>query len=153
VTLRAYQPMLPASAAGATAGAAGRFTLCISGRRPLSFMGRRLAHHAGHAGSALRHELELYRADDGRYVGGIRVHLSGAADRCYLRVADGLDEVLGFFESFDARADVPAGFEADDPALAPADVLLRAAALACRLADAQTQYDAALGSFLRGLDA
>lgn len=127
------------------------FTLRKSGARPISFSGRHLGHHNGYrVGSPLWHELNLYQTDDGRFVADIRVFTKaqGSKDQFHVSVGDSLEEALQFFESYDARADVPAELALDDDALSPAELLVQAAGLKARVADAVSQYRAVLSTFL-----
>ena len=131
--------------------AANVFTLRKSGARPISFSGRQLGHHNGYQlGSPLWHEVNLYQTEDGRYVADIRVFTKaqGAKDQFHVMVADSLEEALQFFEGYDPRADVPADIAIDDETLSPAELLVQAAALKARVADAVSQYRAVLSAFL-----
>ena len=48
---------------------------------------------------------------------------------------------------------MPAGFDIDDPALSPVELLAHAAALRFRIIDTVTQYRVVLGMFLTDLNA
>jgi hypothetical protein len=157
--INAYEPLNPASLPAAAeqtlsiaAGPATQHTLRKSGGRPLSFTGRQLGHHRG-ARAALWHELNLYQTDEGSYVAEIRVCTAAGAgsDQFHLLVAEDLEPILSFFESYDARQDVSADFALDDPALTPAELLVQAAGLRYRLADAVNRYKSAVGQFLKDL--
>ena len=141
---------------GGSGGMGGReFALRRSGGRPVCFSGRLLGEHSGQrAGVAFWHELALYRTDDGRYVSDIRVLCKspGASDHYHVRVHDGLEEALRAFEGHDARLDVVADFDLDDAGLVPAELMVRAAALRYRIADAQAQYRTLVGAFLAELN-
>lgn len=130
-------------------------TLRKSGARPISFSGRQLGAHTGHRlGTALWHELNLYQTDDGRFVADIRVFTKaeGSKDQFHVFVADTLEDAIGYFETYDPRADVVADFDLDDPDITPAELMVQAAALKYRVADAVSQYRALLGSFLSELN-
>jgi hypothetical protein len=155
--INVYEPAGGTEAISAAARAPARslssnvFTLRKSGARPISFSGRHLGHHNGYrVGSPLWHELNLYQTDDGRYVADIRVFTKaqGSKDQFHVIVADSLEEALQFLESHDARADVPAELALDDDTLSPAELLVQAAALKARVADAVSQYRAVLSAFL-----
>lgn len=136
-------------------GGGSMITLRKSGARPVSFSGRQLGAHNGYRlGTALWHELNLYQTDDGRFVADIRVFTKaeGAKDQFHVFVADTLEDAIGYFESYDPRADVVADFDLDDPEMTPAELMVQAAALKYRVADAQSQYRALLGSFLSELN-
>jgi hypothetical protein len=121
----------------------------------VSFSGRHLAFFNGYrAGTPLWHELNLYQTDDGRFVGEIRVYTKsqGSSDQFHVMVGDGLEEVLSFFESYSPKRDVTADFDIDDAELAPAELLVQAAALKYRIADTENQYRAVLSGFLKELN-
>lgn len=127
------------------------FTLRKSGGRPIVFSGRHLGQHTGYrSGTPLWHELNLYQTEDGRFVTDIRVFAKapGSQDQFHVHVVETLEEALQVFESHDARKDVVAEFDLDDADLAPAELMVHAAALRYRIADAQSQYSAVLGAFL-----
>jgi hypothetical protein len=127
------------------------YTLRRSGSRPLSFRGRHVGFAAAHrAGAPIWHELNLYETEDGRFVTDIRALGSGARtmDQYYVAVVDRLDEAIDVFESYDVRFDVPIEFDPADPTLAPAELMVHASTLKCRLADAVSQYQAVLAAFL-----
>jgi hypothetical protein len=131
------------------------FTLRKSGSRPVTFSGRQLGHHNGYrVGSQLWHELNLYQAEDGRYVSDIRIFgkAQGSKDQFHVSVTDNLEEALQFFEGYDPRHDVPAELALDDDALSPAELLVQAATLKARVADAVSQYRAVLSVFLAELN-
>ncbi len=133
----------------ATIGAT--FTLRKSGARPISFSGRLLGHHDGHrAGAALWHELNLYKNEDGGFVADIRVLAtpSGTRDQFHIAVVETLEEALQFFEGYDARFDVASDIPLDDDSLAPAELMVHAAALKVRVAEAVSMYRATLSTFL-----
>jgi hypothetical protein len=159
--MNVYEPTERVETISTTARAPARplasnvFTLRKSGARPVSFSGRHLGHHNGYrVGSPLWHELNLYQTDDGRYVGDIRVFTKaqGAKDQFHVAVADSLEEALQFFEGYDPRADVPAELALDDEALSPAELLVQAATLKARVADAVSQYRGVLSVFLADLN-
>ncbi len=130
------------------------FTLRKSGSRPVSFTGRHLGFASGYrAGTPLWHELNLYQTDDGQFVGDIRVFskAQGTHDQFHVLVADNVEEALQFFESHDARGDVQADFDLADPGLAPAELMVHAAILKYRIAEAASQYNALLAGFLHQL--
>ncbi|MGK7867645.1 hypothetical protein [Falsiroseomonas sp. E2-1-a20] len=137
-------------------GAASIFILRKSGGRPVSFSGRHVGFGNGYrAGTPLWHELNLYQAEDGKFVADIRVFskAQGSNDQFHVCVADSVEEALQFFESYDARSDVQADFDPADPALAPAELMVHAAALKYRITEAESQYRAVLASFLHQLSA
>lgn len=159
--INVYEPAERAEALSTAARAPARslsssvFTLRKSGARPISFSGRQLGHHNGYRlGSPLWHELNLYQTEDGRYVADIRVFTKaqGAKDQFHVAVMDSLEEALQFFEGYDARGDVPADIALDDEALSPAELLVQAAALKARVADAVSQYRAVLSAFLADMN-
>jgi hypothetical protein len=130
------------------------FTLRKSGSRPVTFSGRHLGHHNGYrVGSALWHELNLYQTEDGRYVADIRVFTKaqGAKDQFHVALCDSLEEALQFLEAYDPRGDVPAELALDDEALSAAELLVQAATLKARVADAVSQYRGVLSLFLAEL--
>jgi len=132
------------------------FSLRRSGSRPLVFAGRHLGQHSGYrVGTPLWHELNLYQTDDARYVVDIRVFskAEGSQDQFHVSLVDSLDEALLAFEGYDPRGDVIADFDLDDRNIAPAELMVHAAALRYRIADAVSQYRAVLGSFLQSLNA
>ena len=136
-------------------GRSGVITLRQSGARPVSFSGRQLGAQNGYRlGTALWHELNLYETDDGRYVADIRVFTKaeGAKDQFHVQVADTLEDAIRFFETYDPRADVVADFDLDDPELTSAELMVQAAALKYRVADAVSQYRALVGNFLNELN-
>jgi hypothetical protein len=51
-----------------------------------------------------------------------------------VHVAESLEEPISFFEGYDPRLDVPADFDLDDATLAPAELVVHAAALKYRIA-------------------
>lgn len=131
------------------------FTLRKSGSRPVAFSGRHLGQHNGYrVGSALWHELNLYEVDDGRFVADIRVFCkaTGSKDQFHVHVVETLEEALQIFESYDARQDVAADFDLDDPDQTPAELMVQAAALRYRIAEASAQYRAVVASFLQSLN-
>jgi hypothetical protein len=131
------------------------FLLRKSGARPITFSGRQLGHHNGYqVGKALWHELNLYQSEDGRYVADIRIFTKapGAKDQFHVAILDNLEEALLFFEAYDPRADVPADLAVDDETLSPAELLVQAATLKARVADATSQYRAVLSTFLTELN-
>lgn len=133
----------------------GVFTLRKSGGRPVSFSGRHLGQHSGYrVGTALWHELNLFQIDDGRFVADIRVFSKapGSKDQFYVEVVETLEEALQVFESYDARRDVTAEFDIDDPDQTPAELMVHAAALRYRIAEAAAQYRAAVATFLQNLN-
>ncbi len=133
----------------------GLITLRKSGSRPVSFSGRHLAFFNGYrAGTPLWHELNLYQTDDGRFVGEIRVYTKaeGSSDQFHVLVGDGLEEVLSFFEGYAPKRDVMADFDIFDPELAPAELMVQAAALKYRIAETENQYRAVLSGFLKDLN-
>ncbi len=130
------------------------FTLRKSGSRPLSFTGRHLGSANGYRlGTPLWHELNLYQTEEGHVIADIRVFskAAGARDQFHVHVADSIEDALHFFESFDARQDVQAEFDPADPQLAPAELMVQAAMLKYRIAEAASQYRAVLATFLHGL--
>ncbi len=130
------------------------FTLRKSGSRPVSFSGRHAGFSSGYrAGTPLWHELNLYQTDDGHYVADIRVFskAQGSRDQFHVMVADSVEEALQFFEAYDPRGDVQAEFDVSDPELAPAELMVHAATLKYRIAEASSQYKAVLASFLHQL--
>lgn len=130
------------------------FVLRRSGSRPLSFAGRHLGAANGYrVGTSLWHEINLYQTDDGRFVGDVRIFhkAEGSKDQFVVEVADSLEDVLGFFEGYDAKGDVSADFELDDPALSPAELMVHAASLKYRLHEAVSQYRSVLANFLKDL--
>jgi hypothetical protein len=132
-------------------GALARYTLRRSGSRPLAFRGRHLGFATGYrAGAPIWHELNLYEADDGRYVSDIRVFASGARalDQHYVTVADCLEDAIDVFETYDVRFDVPVDFDPADASLAPSELVVHSAALTCRIAESVAQYRALLAAFL-----
>lgn len=131
------------------------FTLRRSGSRPLSFSGRLLGQRSGlRPGAAVWHDFSLFQTNEGRFVAEIRVatrtHPQG--EQFHVGMTDTLDETLIFFEQYDPRADVPAGFNIEDPALSPVELLAHAAALRFRIIDTVTQYRVVLGMFLTELN-
>ncbi len=131
-----------------------RFTLRRSGARPLSFTGQQLGQRSGRrAGAARWHELNLFQMDDGRYVADIRALTQGggAEDQFHVHVADTLDAAIAVFEHHDARQDVQAGFELDEPGRAPAELMALAAALRYRIAEAVSSYRGNVAVFLAEL--
>lgn len=146
------------SHAAAEPGTDGSDVFCLrrSGGRPVSFSGRLLARRSGlRPGAAVWHELSLFQTDDGRFVAEIRAATRAQDGGAQFRVhiADTLEDALACFEQYDPRGDVPAGFEIDDAALSPIELLAHAAALRFRIADSVTQYRAVLGMFLADLNA
>ncbi len=134
--------------------AASVFTLRKSGSRPVSFSGRHAGFASGYrAGTPLWHELNLYQTDDGHFVADIRVFskAQGSRDQFHVMVADSVEEALQFFESYDPRGDVQADFDLADPDLAPAELMVHAATLKYRIAEAASQYRALLAGFLHQL--
>jgi hypothetical protein len=132
------------------------FVLRRSGARPVRFTGRHLGEVSGYRlGTPLWHELNLYQADDGRYVADIRVFAKaqGSKDQFHVAMVDSLEEALQVFEAYDPRADVAAEVAIDDPDLSPAELMVQAAALKVRVADAVSQYRAVLGAFLHQVQA
>ncbi len=154
-----FAPQAPGSMSGtglahALRGHGTAYALRKSGSRPVAFSGRHLGFASGYrAGTALWHELNLYETDEGHHVADIRVFskAQGARDQFHVLVADGLEEALQFFEEHDPRADVQADFDLGDPALAPAELMVHAAALKYRIAETVSQYRAVLASFLHQL--
>ncbi|NKE44234.1 hypothetical protein HB662_05560 [Roseomonas frigidaquae] len=137
-------------------GATSTFMLRKSGSRPVSFSGRHVGFGNGYrVGTPLWHELNLYQTEDGHFVADIRVFskAQGAKDQFHVCVADSVEEALQFFEGYDARGDVQADFDPADPSLAPAELMVHAAALKYRIAEAESQYRAVLASFLHQLSA
>jgi hypothetical protein len=130
------------------------YVLRKSGSRPVSFNGRHVGQHSGYrVGTPLWHELNLYQTDDGRFVTDIRVYskAAGSKDQFHVNVVESLEEALQLFEGYDARTDVTADFDLDGE-MAPAELMVQAAALRYRIADAVSQYRAVLGSFLQSLN-
>lgn len=145
----------PLAAPPPDAATAGCFTLRRSGARPVSFAGRLLGEASGwRPGLALWHELALYRCEDGRHVAEIRARgkAPGARDQFHVALADSLEDAVLVFETHDPKADVAAELDLDDPALAPAELLVQAAALRCRIAEAVSGYRATVAGFLHGLN-
>ncbi|MBK1660061.1 hypothetical protein CKO45_17665 [Paracraurococcus ruber] len=157
-------PRLSARGAGGGHGSSGFaddptgsqvFTLRQSGARPVTFTGRHLGQHNGYRlGTPFWHELNLYQTADGRFVADIRVFFKaqGSKDQFHVTIVDSLEEALQVFEGYDARQDVSAEFDLEDAALVPAELMVQAAALRYRIADAQSQYSAVLGTFLAQLN-
>lgn len=144
-----------AQAAPPRAAASSVFTLRKSGARPVTFAGRHLGYMNGYRlGTAMWHELNLYQTDDSRFVADIRVFnkAQGSKDQFHVCVGDTLEEALSFFEGYDPKTDVSADFDIDDPNLAPAELLVHAAALKYRIAETVTQYRAVLAAFLKELN-
>lgn len=145
-------PMMAPMQAGAADGSV--FTLRRSGSRPLTFSGRQLGSVNGYrVGTALWHEINLYQAADGRFVGDIRTFhkAPGSKDQFQVQVSDSLDELLSFFEEYDPKADVSADFDLEDNSLAPAELMVHAANLKYRLHEAVSQYKSVLAHFLKDL--
>lgn len=147
-------PAEPPAMRFATGGGGTAYALRKSGSRPVAFSGRHLGFASGYrAGTPLWHELNIYETDEGHHVADIRVFskAQGARDQFHVLVADSLEEALQFFEDHDPRADVQADFDLGDPALAPAELMVHAAALKYRIAETVSQYKAVLASFLHQL--
>ncbi|RYJ02243.1 MAG: hypothetical protein EON47_08120 [Acetobacteraceae bacterium] len=155
-TLMDRPPMsLGAEPRPAIRSASATFTLRQSGSRPLTFSGRQLGGLNGYRlGTPLWHEVNLFQTEDGRYVTDIRVFskAQGAKDQFHVSVVDQIEEALLIFEGYDARQDVQADFDLADPTLAPAELIVQAAALKYRLAEAVAQYRAVVASFLQQLN-
>lgn len=112
------------------------FTLRKSGSRPISFHRRHLGRANGYrVGTALWHKLTIY---DGRRTLRRRhmplTKAQGSKDQSHVHVAESLEEAISFFEGYDPRVDVPADFDLDDATLAPAELVVHAAALKYRIA-------------------
>ena len=75
----------------------------------------------------------------------------GAREQFHVMVADNVDKALQFFESHDPRGDVQAYFDLADPDLALAELMVHAATLKYRIAEAASQYRAVLAGFLHQL--
>lgn len=154
-----YEPMSarepgPAAPRGPRAGGATAFTLRRSGARPLSFTGRRLAHHSGErSGAAQWHELSLYATEEGGYVAEIRVQgaTQGEAGQFHVAAFEEMEAALRFFETHDARHDVASDIPIDDAALSPAELMVHAATLKVRVAEAVSGYRAVLSAFLTAM--
>ncbi len=138
-------------------GGGDGFTLRRSGSRPLSFAGQQLGFHSGRrAGAARWHELFLFQMEDGRYVANIRALCQfggGVEDQYHVHVVDTLEQAIATFENHDARQDVLAGFDLDEPGRAPAELMALAAALRYRIAEAVSAYRGAVAVFLAALQA
>ncbi|SFK71181.1 hypothetical protein [Falsiroseomonas stagni] len=134
--------------------AAGSFTLRRSGARPLSFTGRLVSHHSGErAGANQWHELRLYETDEGGFVADIRVlgETHGNAGQFHVATFNELEEALRFFETHDARRDVVSDIPIEDAGLSPAELMVHAATLKVRLAEAVSGYRAVLSAFLTAM--
>lgn len=146
----AADPRLSARVSGGST-----FTLRKSGARPISFSGRQLGFQSNYRiGTPLWHELNLYQTEDGRFVADIRVFQKGegARDQFHVAVVDSLDEALAFFESYDPRMDLTAGFSLDDADLSPAELIVHAAKLKYEINETVNQYKAVLSAFLHELN-
>jgi len=73
---------------------------------------------------------------------------SGTRDQFHIAVVETLEEALQFFEGYDARFDVASDIPLDDDSLAPAELMVHAAALKVRVAEAVSMYRATLSTFL-----
>lgn len=134
--------------------ASGSFTLRRSGARPLAFNGRLLSRHSGErAGAAQWHELSLYETEDGRFVADIRVlgETHGNAGQFHVETFNELEDALRFFENHDARRDVVSDIPIEDAGLSPAELMVHAATLKVRVAEAQSGYRAVLSAFLTAM--
>jgi len=132
-------------------GPSQRFVLKRAGARPLRFSGVELGREESR-GDAPRYVLTLYRMDDGRHVAQIEAQDAGGEAQHLVRVTGSLDEAMTVFEEHDPRGDVVADFALDEAGVAPAELMVRAAALRYRMADAVSRYRALLGSFLASVD-
>lgn len=144
-----------AARAPARSLAASVFALRRSGVRPISSSGRQLGHHNDYrVVPALWHELNLCQTEEGRYGAEIRVFTKAqdTQDRFHVAVLDRLEEALQSVEGYDARADMPAELSTDDEALSPAELLVQAVTPKARVADAGSQYRAALSAVLAELN-
>jgi hypothetical protein len=127
------------------------------GQPPLRFLGAEIGHHDGHEPQAgLWHDVALYRDDAGGYVVAIVARMAAGAARCHAVRADTLDAALTRLETHDAAGDLCPGVSApaldcDDPALSPATLIVRAAALRCALEDVERRYRIGVGRFLMAL--
>ncbi|WP_439551161.1 hypothetical protein [Falsiroseomonas sp.] len=155
VSLRDAAPAFArAGVARADRAAPGSFTLRRSGARPLSFTGRLVSRHSGErAGASQWHELSLYETDEGGFVADIRVlgETHGNAGQFHVATFNELEEALRFFEAHDARRDVVSDIPIDDAALSPAELMVHAATLKVRLAEAVSGYRAVLSAFLTAM--
>lgn len=133
---------------------ASSFTLRRSGARPVTFNGRLVSRHSGErAGAGQWHELGLYETVEGSYVADIRVmgETHGNAGQFHVATFDELEEALRFFENHDARRDVVSDIPIDDATLSPAELMVHAATLKVRVAEAVSGYRAVLSAFLTSL--
>jgi hypothetical protein len=130
-----------------------RFVLPRLGMRPLRFSGVALGRESSRGSAAPAYALALYRMDDGRHVAQIEVQEDGAETRALVQVAGSLDAAMTVFEEHDPHGDVAADFALDEAGVAPAEIMVRAAALRYRMADAASRYRALLGRFLAAVDA
>jgi hypothetical protein len=127
------------------------------GQPPLCFRGAEIGRHDGHAPQAgLWHDLALYRADAGGYVVSIVARMPTGAARCHAARADTLEAALTLLETHDPGGDLCPGLSAPaldccDPALSPASLIVRAAALRCALDDVGRRYRIGVGRFLMTL--
>ena len=123
-------------------GRSDLFSLRCSGGRPVRFAGRLLARAA--AAPRRRGVARIPPVPDRRrpIVGEIRAatRAQDAGGQFHVHIVDTLEEALAGFEQYDPRGDVPAGFEIDDAALSPVELLVHAAALRFRIMDTVTQY-------------
>lgn len=134
--------------------AMGSITLRRSGARPLTFTGRLVSRHSGErAGAAQWHELSLYETEEGGFVADIRVmgETHGNAGQFHVASFNELEEALRFFEGHDARRDVVSDIPIEDAGLSPAELMVHAATLKVRVAEAVSGYRAVLSAFLTAL--
>ncbi len=132
----------------------GSFTLRRNGARPLTFTGRLVSRHSGErAGAAQWHELSLYETDEGGFVADIRVmgETHGNVGQFHVASFNELEEALRFFENHDARRDVVSDIPIEDAGLSPAELMVHAATLKVRVAEAVSGYRAVLSAFLTAL--
>jgi hypothetical protein len=125
------------------------------GKRPLTFRGVELCMAMSFTpGTPFWYEINIWRTEEQGFVLAIKTFYQSEDERDQSRAwaTDSFDQVMDLLEDFDPARHMRPGLAADEPGLAPAEMVARALMQRARIEDARMQYGALVGEILHDLE-
>ncbi|MEM9726410.1 MAG: hypothetical protein AAF909_13250 [Pseudomonadota bacterium] len=131
-------------------------TLRRSGQRALGFRGVVVANGMSfRVGTPFWYELNVFKTSASGYVADVRhfTKADGETDKFSVCVADTMEEVLDFFESYKPSHDVRAEFDLEDDSESASELAFKALALRLKIEEAKSQYESMVSEIFSQLEA